>query len=71
MGLGPTPRKGEVTTSRYLPLGSSPTQQVEKRKRELLEGDDGIGHAGRSVTHWLLPAAREKGTAACPAGDYR
>lgn len=36
VGLGPTPRKEEAATSRYLPLGSSPTQQVEKRKRELL-----------------------------------
>lgn len=50
VGLGPTPRKEEAATSRYLPLGSSPTQQVEKRERAL-GGDDGIGHPGRPQLH--------------------
>lgn len=62
-GLGPTPGKEEVATSKYLPLGSPLTRQVEKGKRGLgWRGDDGgRPHRKASSTHRLLPATKEKG----------
>lgn len=40
MGLGPTPGKEEVATSKYLPLDSLLTWPVEKRKRDLGRGGE-------------------------------
>lgn len=50
-----------MATSKYLPLGSSFTQQAKKRKRGVL-GVMGGGRPYRkaSVRHWLLPVTKEE-----------
>lgn len=59
VGLGPTPGKEEVATTKHLPLGSSLIQQAKERKRGL--GDDrGEGHSQA-----LALASRKEGERQC------
>lgn len=58
VGLGPTPGKEEVATTKHLPLGSSLIQQAKERNRGL-----GMTEGKATVRHWLLPATKkEKGS---------